>query len=272
MELEIAESIMKVVKKLQLDQNILSNKFIKLTEACKTRVEKMEKKISEYENKRSKDHNELASQIVKLKETVAEDFENLRKKEVQLSDDVSTLETERKHVANEINLIEIALSKVNDKLEELELKVNKEHETKETPETNEAKVCAFNNKGYCKEQNCAFFHADLECQIYKYSGKCWKQNCRLRHPKICRYKSQCYRGESCRYLHYNSPCGRCETYSEKCYYCEFCKKSFCDMCTIDQAHIKNIYDEKDSEHPSCTRIHLVDLGCDQNSCTGTLTL
>ena len=100
MELEMAESIMNVVKKLQQDQNILGNKIIKLTEAFKTRVVQIEIKIAEHENKRSKEHEELASEVVKLKETLNEDIENLRKNEVKLSDDVSTLETERNHVTN----------------------------------------------------------------------------------------------------------------------------------------------------------------------------
>ena len=264
----MAESIMNVVKKLQKDQNILGNKIIKLTEAFKTRVVKIEKKMAEYENKRSNEHKELDSRVVKLRETLTEDIENLMKNEVKLSDIVSTLETERKHVTNNIHLIDIALSTVMDKLETLEVKVNEEHESKESKER---KVCAFHNRGYCKEKNCPFCHADLVCQIYKNSVKCGKQNCRLRHPKISRYEFQCYRGESCRYLHHTLPCGRCESFSKKCYYCEFCKKSFCDSCTVDQAHIKNIYDNENSEHPNCKSIH-IDLGCDQNSCTGTLNL
>ena len=257
MDQELSEKI----DKLKSEKKILARKLLELSNTFKSTIARLEKKyddrmnllenkIAQYENKSSEEHNDIASEVVKLGETLNENIETLKKNEVQLSDDVSNLETERKHVANKINVIDIALSTVEGKIETFEKTVSY------GPENDARKICAFHNKGYCREQNCPFFHADLICQIYKLSGKCWKQNCRLRHPKVCRYGFECYRGESCRYFHDTLPCGRCESYSQKHYYCEFCKRNFCDGCTVEQAHIKNIYDNENSEHPNCESIHL----------------
>ena len=99
-----------------------------------------------------------------------------------------------------------------------------------------------------------------------------KLDCRLRHPKPCRYGNQCFRGKSCLYLHSTSYCDRCENFSRNLYFCEFCTKSFCQNCTVKQAHAKNIYGDENLESPKCENIHITELGCDLNSCTGTLTL
>ena len=42
------------------------NKIINLTEAFKSKFGKIENKVAEYENERSKEHKELASQVVQI--------------------------------------------------------------------------------------------------------------------------------------------------------------------------------------------------------------
>ena len=118
------------------------------------------------------------------------------------------------------------------------------------------KFCKFNNKGYCREkESCLFFHSDTVCEVYQATGVCWKLVCRKRHPKICRYGEKCYRGKSCVYLHLTIFCDRCEQMSCTRYYCEFCKKSFCESCTIEKAHVDNIYANINIEDPKCEHIH-----------------
>ena len=62
-------------------------------------------------------------------------------------------------------------------------------------------------------------------------------------------------------MHNILPCGRCERYSDKCYYCELCRENFCDNCTVGEAHVKNFYESenlqnpKNQEPPNCSNIH-----------------
>ena len=189
-----------------------------------------------------------------MSETFNEDVEGMKKNEIQLSEDVTILEAQRKQVASKIELIDSTLAEIKINIEVLE---KKENDEKESIDKDIQKVCAFDNKGYCRnmEQNCPFFHADLICDIYESTGICWKQNFRKGHPKICCYGQRCYRGTSCRYLHRSVPCSRCNLFSPNCYYCEFCSKSFCDNCTVDKAHSENIYESEGEQHPKCDNIH-----------------
>ena len=123
------------------------------------------------------------------------------------------------------------------------------------------KKCKFDNLGFCKANiSCKFYHADKECEFYLNNGYCNKMLCRGRHPRKCYFfdRRYCFRGESCRYLHgQTSWCNRCENDStDKFYFCEFCKQSYCSLCTVEDAHIVNIYD---SDGPKgCNQIHLIE--------------
>ena len=126
----------------------------------------------------------------------------------------------------------------------------------------ERKQCRFDNAGFCHEpDSCNFFHSPSICEIYLETGTCWLRNCRQRHPKVCPYGERCFRGYQCRYLHFTNPCDRCNTFSPNIYYCEFCSKNFCEHCTIEKAHVENIYETKlvenpsNKEKPNCKRIH-----------------
>ena len=49
-------------------------------------------------------------------------------------------------------------------------------------------------------------------------------------------------------------CDHCDKLVKNTYYCEFCGKSFCSSCTVQEAHYRNMYNQE--EHPKqCTSIH-----------------
>ena len=62
-------------------------------------------------------------------------------------------------------------------------------------------VCKRNKYGLSKfGSHCQFIHEDSRCR----NQNCSEKDCRLRHPKICRYFSRqnyCKFGEYCKYSH-----------------------------------------------------------------------
>ena len=248
MEHELLESISIALNKLQQDQKVLSTKIIKLTEVCRNKFNKAEREQAE----------KNAAYETKF-DNLIEEVEGLKKEEIKLSDDVTNLETEQRHVADKIGLIDDTLEGIKAEIEVLQKHIENDnsasHRGDETDKRADLrKQCKFNRKGYCKESQCEFFHSDITCQVYKENRTCWKQNCRERHPKVCRYADKCYRGKLCRYFHYSLTCDRCESFSQNRYYCEFCAKNFCQNCTVKEAHAKNI-DDENPENLSCKIIH-----------------
>ena len=129
----------------------------------------------------------------------------------------------------------------------------------ENDEESDVKQCLFDRKGFCKAQsNCKFFHAENICEIYLTNKVCWKVKCRKRHPKVCRYftRGNCYRGETCSYLHEtnDNSCNCCGHIPTNRYYCEFCDRNFCSNCTVEEAHSLNIYNII-SKSPSCKYVY-----------------
>ena len=262
---EMSPELSETIEKLKKEKRIIAKKLLELSNSFKSTIARIERnfeekmthyenKLANLENRRVEDQTSINNQVVKVSETVNEDIEGLKKNEIQLCDDVTNLEAEHKQVTSKINLIDNTLAAIKRNIEVLEKKDDNENET---IEKERRKLCTFNDKGFCRnsDQNCPFFHADLVCELYESTGICWKQNCRQRHPKICRYGYRCFRGASCRYLHRTSSCGRCEQFSPNCYYCEFCRKSFCGNCTVDKAHCENIYTTENLQHPKCENIH-----------------
>ena len=49
-------------------------------------------------------------------------------------------------------------------------------------------------------------------------------------------------------------CDNCENKSQVTYYCEFCEKSFCNACTVEEAHATN--PDKSNQLTECKFIHL----------------
>ena len=199
---------------------------------------KVDRVVANSEYKKN-DINEL---IIEKIDTLTRDIESLKTKETNLSDDVNHLEAER--------------TKVTDKLIEIDNVILQLKENVIEEKQVERKQCKYDRQGYCKEsESCPFYHTNEMCEDYIRLGICYKETCRLRHPKPCRYRDQCYRGKVCRYLHYTRSCDRCERFSYKHYYCEICKKTFCQNCTVEEAHWKNIYTETNCEIPKCEHIH-----------------
>ena len=145
----------------------------------------------------------------------------LKKQENKLSEDVSKLETEKSQVLKKINLIDSNLEAIKGKIETEKVNHDVENPNVDTELNDDVrKQCKFNRRGYCRQQNdCEFFHSNKICEIYLDKGTCWKQDCRLRHPKPCRYGNWCFRGKSCLYLHSTSSCDRCENFSRNLYFC-----------------------------------------------------
>ena len=89
---------------------------------------------------------------------------------------------------------------IDKNLEEIDLKIDKsvkiveqlkdkiERTKKEFDDNIFGKQCAYDRSRYCREKDeSMFFHAQEICKIYLRNQKCWKANCRQRHPKPCRY-------------------------------------------------------------------------------------
>ena len=125
-------------------------------------------------------------------------------------------------------------------------------------ENDYVKECAFKRKSHCREKEyCNFYHSDKICETYLENGVCWRAKYRLRHPRPCRYfqRGDCYRGESCNYLHvsYHQTFDNCNQKVLNQYFCEFCEKNFCSYCTVKEALDRNIHKE-DDEEPKCRSI------------------
>ena len=236
---ETLDKIVETMKKLEKNQKNLENRITKLTEICRDRFKKVEKEF----NAKFQAHDE--------------EVLNRKKEEIQISDTISVLEAEHDVIADRIKAIDEALEAINTNIDELKNKpVEIDIDVKEEKE-NDKKQCRYDEQGYCRAKNeCLFYHADSVCAIYLSNGICWKRGCRDRHPIICRYYDKCFRGSSCRYLHRSRACERCEHFSVTSYFCEFCTQSFCQQCTIEKAHLENIYDDKNSdEKAGCHSVH-----------------
>ena len=153
---------------------------------------------------------------------------------------------------------------INDTNVKIKESMKKIEELEENKPENETKQCVYDRKGYCKEGNsCKYFHAQEICSEYEKNGVCAKKECRKRHPRKCRYdqRSICHRGQSCRYLHEmrRTEMKSCDRREIPClinYYCEFCGKSFCVNCTLEEAHTNNIY-KAEPNSVNCSLIHKI---------------
>ena len=206
MDEDLLGSISKALQKLQKEQTILSNKLIRITEVCKNKFIKVEheqaEKHANHENKMAKIYDEkftiFENRLDKLEtrrneeyvtidakvETLTNNIEEYKKKELKLSYDVSDIETKRKQVDNKISLIDETLKRVNENLEAFKQSID--DDKPESVDRDIRKTCRFHNKGHCNQKESSpFFHGNTICEIFRETGACWKQVCRERHPKIC---------------------------------------------------------------------------------------
>ena len=251
MDQTTVESIVKEIQNLKKNQKFIINEVMTFRDCFKNSIKKIEKNTSEmFENYNTKLEN-LEGQVEFIKEVFAKN-----------SDEIVKLEKEYICAADQIRQIDKNLEEIETKLgesmnvvEELKMMTTK----KDIEENHNVKECAFNRKGYCREkENCNFYHSDKICEIYLKNGVCWRARCRQRHPRPCRYfqRGNCYRGESCQYLHVSNlqTCENCNQQVLNRYFCEFCEKNFCSHCTVKEAHDRNIQKEDDDE-PKCRSIH-----------------
>ena len=157
MDQELLESISIALNKLQQDQKVLSTKIIKLTEVCRNKFNKVEREQAEkhaaYETKSN---------------TLIEEIESLKREEVKISDDVTQLEKEQRHVTNQFGLIDDSLKEMKLEIKALKIHVDDKKVDKKAEEADLRKKCRFDNKRYCREcQSCEFSHSDTICQVYK---------------------------------------------------------------------------------------------------------
>ena len=234
--------VLNAIDSLRKDQKILANKVIELNEVFKNSITKIKKKQSD----------ETSMNEAKMK-----DFDGV----LNIHEEgIANLQFEKSILDDLMKQIDDNINNVNQKIDASMKRI--EQIKKEEKET-DIKQCIYDRKGYCKEEeNCKFFHAQEICREYIENKICTIKSCRKRHPQHCRYfyGSICRRGDSCRYLHDNKrkrsqSCTRCEKPCLNKYYCEFCKKSFCSSCTIEEAHLNNIFDGN-VDSVCCSNIHL----------------
>ena len=140
-------------------------------------METIESKVVTSSEHTKNDINELI--IVKI-DTISRD------KKIALTDDVNHLETER--------------TRVNDKIIEIDNVLIQLKENVTEAKQAGRKQCKYDRRGYCKElERCPFFHTKEVCRTYVEKGLCYRETCKIRHPKPCRYGDKCFQGKLCSY-------------------------------------------------------------------------
>ena len=99
-----------------------------------------------------------------------------------------------------------AIEKINSEIRDLQNDKSKENVHQEDNRKTEkgAKICKYYNRGHCKyKMECRFRHSNQICKTHLEGGKCDKNVCQDRNPKVCKGwqgKSGCSR-IGCDYLH-----------------------------------------------------------------------
>jgi hypothetical protein len=164
-----------------------------------------------------------------------------------------------KNLEARIDLLDKETQKSYDMIEKFTNIIEKQNDKKQTR-------CRYHNRGYCRNQTwCLFSHTEEICKSFLEEGKCLSSDCLSRHPKTCSYwkKGYCFRGEQCAFSHRYTlsenkesklqTCENCKEQSHQLYYCEFCESSFCNKCTIKEAHDE--YYCKTTNIVDCEQIH-----------------
>ena len=169
MEQKTVDMILISIQNLQKDQKAMGTKFVKLTEAFKNTISKMEKK-----------NNEKFGMYEKRMNKIEEPLEGLKVVVHKHSEDVSKLEDEYRYTVDLINLIDNNLTEMESKIKASEEIIEKiKHDdieimNKKIDESekrifdqntghweSETKQCVFDRKGYCnKEGSCIYFHSE----------------------------------------------------------------------------------------------------------------
>ena len=106
--------------------------------------------------------------------------------------------------------------------------------------------CRYFNKGHCKyRERCKFNHPKDICKTYLDCGKCVIENCRDRHPQLCKYwsksKSGCKRNSSCDFLHVTLVQGdvNVKDVEENTYKCAGCENAWTKRNCVVEHIISN---------------------------------
>ena len=178
MDPQISESIEKlksekriIAKKLMEFSNCFKNSIAKLEKQFEERFETYEKKLKEVEDKlletieskvvTSSEHtkNDINELIIVKIDTISRDIESLKTKEIDLTDDVNHLETERTRVNDKIIEIDNVLIQLKENVTEAKQAGRKQGK--------------YDRRGYCKElERCPFFHTKEVCRTYVEKGLC----------------------------------------------------------------------------------------------------
>ena len=251
MEDKVNENLNKTVKLLIQELEIQSRKISKLEKHIP-----IVDKLSERTRKLEKALDDEKDQTDKRFDNVIERFDDCNNTIVDHIDSIDDLENKFSKLTTQMVDLDEAIKKVDNEIKEIESR--KQSEENNVFDEKVIKECKFDKFGYCfKGSECEFFHSQQSCQIYLDSGLCNKVSCRERHPRPCYYyqRGYCKRNEECRYLHVRKPnqCDNCERRSGQNYFCEFCSKSYCCQCTVEEAHKKDVYGYEDV---GCKNIHL----------------
>ena len=235
------------------------------------------KKISELENKINitgrfkKDLDDEKKETDKRFDSVIDRFENLEKTVEENIESIAEIESKSLAITLKLQQINESLKKINDEIKECEkkeeIKLDKTDNDNTVENENisrnekEIKQCKFDRAGYCNlgKDKCNFLHVEETCSFFIKNGYCNKIACKKRHPKNCYFFEQgfCKWAEDCRYNHrqgiQTKQCDKCGKDSRITYYCDICENTFCNMCTVDEAHVQD--PQKSNLTNNCKNIH-----------------
>ena len=192
---------------------------------------------------------ERAIDLEKLKdvEEIIDSQEIIDELVVKMSDDIKILQESKNINLLTIEKMDSEITMIKDKEREILESIRDSARGNEDGKGLVGK-CRYWDRGYCKFRNrCKFVHPPEICEIFLQGGKCDGESCYKRHPSSCWFWKGygCIKGKLCAYLHIEAEqnincrkCDRCFILTNKTYYCEFCEKTFCEHCAIEEAHTK----------------------------------
>ena len=232
-------------EQVKLLQNYIGG-FAKLLKDIQSRVKSLEEKQQDpkddklmeiMESKKEIDHTLLAnSEAVKRIDKEIKGILRDRKKKVE----------SKKEVDDEIKRLDSEIIKLK-----TENKKNKPREEvlKTGDEKKIDKKCRYFNAGYCKyKEKCRFTHPKEVCPNHL-SGNCHEKDCKLRHPKPCKWfngGTGCRRNESCDFLHVTLVCGEEDNAAQEkvkevdSFECAGCKYAWSDVTCVVKHSVQNM--------------------------------
>ena len=138
-----------------------------------------------------------------------------------------------------------AIERINSEIRDLRNDKSKENVHKDDKRKTEkgAKICKYYNRGHCKyKMECRFRHSTQICKNHLEGGKCDKNVCQDRHPKVCKWwqgKSGCSR-IGCDYLHGTLASDDGQSKAHKSFPCAGCKNCYDDERCVVHHNVNHI--------------------------------